>query len=102
MRYDTEVAFCRKIQGEYNARTGNYEAGYTLEHITVCSVTDMSEERQIVLFGSIMDGACVVRTQSHVDEPFDTLQILCNNKTYVVKRSHRLRKGDVFFCVEAK
>lgn len=96
MRYDTEVYFCRKTQGEYNNRTGNYEAGYIAETMGMASVSNMREEQQIVLFGSLVNGACVVRLQSHYNAPFDYIRI--GSEKYAVKRSHKLWRGDVFFC----
>lgn len=98
MRYDTEVAFCLKTQGEYNSRTGNYNAGFTSEKVMVASVTDITEEEQRVIFGSLLKGACAIRLRSHFSGSFDYIRI--GTKKYAVRGFHGHRSGDVFYLSE--
>lgn len=99
MRYDTSVRFFQDIPGEYDARSGNYNAGTrVLSDPITASVTDMTTEEQMRLFGGIRRGACKVRLPSHYDGAFDGLVV--HGLTHRVETRRRLRFVDIFYCRE--
>lgn len=105
MRYDTLVQFFQDLPGEYDARSGNYGPGVRdFGPLITASVTDMTTEEQMKVFGGIRRGACKVRLRSHYTGSFDGL--IVNGRTQAggveqrVGFRRRLRFGDVFYCYE--
>lgn len=100
MRYDTPVFFQTRVSGDYNAKTGNYEADIVTETEVYADVTDASEKTLRIVYGDIKEGALVVRIQDRFSDKFSTIRIA--NTVYKVDRRRRLRNKEVFIVSEVQ
>ena len=82
MRYDTEVLFIKNGEGShYDPNLGEWIEGEPTVTATDANVTDLGTDRSVALFGSIKQGAVVVRTQPLFLVPeWDSIEI--NGKSY--------------------
>ena len=82
MRYDTDVTFIKNSESShYDPDLGEWIEDEP-ERITVgANVTDLGTNRSVALFGSIKQGAKVIRTQPLFEVPkWDVIEI--NGKSY--------------------
>ena len=94
MRYDTPVFFQKRVSGNYNAKTGNYDADIVIETEVYADVTDASEKTLRIVYGSIKEGARVIRIQDKYDAEFSTIRI--EDTVFKVDKKRRLRNKEVF------
>ena len=82
MRYDTEVLFIKNGEGShYDPDLGEWIEDEPTVTATDANVTDLGTNRSVALFGSIKQGAKVIRTQSLFLIPeWDTIEI--DDKSY--------------------
>lgn len=77
MRYDTEILFIKDGAGShYDPDLGEWIDDEPIVTATTANVTDLGTDRSVVLFGSIKQGAKVIRTQPLFLIPeWDTIEI---------------------------
>lgn len=75
MRFDTDAVFVKETPGEYDASTGNYGDGSTAEEPRLANVTDASGRTMKLIYGTIKEGALVIRIQGEKPSPFDYIRI---------------------------
>lgn len=95
MRYDKKIIFVKREEGKYNPDLGEYEDDKDVETVKRANVTDLGIDRSVVLFGSVEEGAKVVRMLRHYKDKWDF--ILIDDKKYepTKKCDLRLREGFV-------
>lgn len=95
MRYDKKIIFVKREEGKYNPDLGEYEDDKDVETVKRANVTDLGIDRSVVLFGSVEEGAKVIRLLRHYRNDWDF--ILIDGKKYepTKKRGLRLREGFV-------
>lgn len=95
MRYDKKIIFVKREEGKYNPDLGEYEDDKDVETVKRANVTDLGIDRSVALFGSVEEGAKVVRMLRHYKNEWDF--ILIDDKKYepTKKRDLRLREGFV-------
>lgn len=95
MRYDKKIIFVKREEGKYNPDLGEYEDDKDVETVKRANVTDLGIDRSVVLFGSLEEGAKVVRMLRRYKNKWDF--ILIDGKKYesTKKRDLRLREGFV-------
>lgn len=95
MRYDKKIIFVKREEGKYNPNLGEYEDDKDVETVKRANVTDLGIDRSVALFGSLEEGAKVVRMLRHYKDEWDF--ILIDGKKYepTKKRDLRLREGFV-------
>lgn len=95
MRYDKKIIFVKREEGKYNPNSGEYEDDKDVETIKRANVTDLGIDRSVALFGSIEEGAKVIRLLRHYKDDWNF--ILIDDKKYepTKKRDLRLREGFV-------
>lgn len=95
MRYDKKIIFVKREEGKYNPDLSEYEDDKDVETIKRANVTDLGIDRSVTLFGSVEEGAKVVRMLRHYKNEWDF--ILIDGKKYepTKKRDLRLREGFV-------
>ena len=93
MRYDKKITFVKRENGEYNPDLGEYEEDKDIRTIKRANVTDLGIDRSVAIFGSIEEGAKVIRLLRHYKNDWDF--ILIDGKKYesTKKRDLRLREG---------
>ena len=82
MRYDTKVLFIKNSEGShYDPDLGEWIEDEPTVAVTDANVTDLGTNRSVALFGSIKQGAVVIRTQPLFIVPkWDTIEI--DGKSY--------------------
>lgn len=77
MRYDTEVLFIKNGEGShYDPDPGVWIEDEPTVTATDANVTDLGTNRSVALFGSVKQGAVVIRTQPLFIIPkWDTVEI---------------------------
>lgn len=77
MRYDTKVLFIKNGEGShYDPDLGEWIEDEPTITATEANVTDLGTNRSVALFGSIKQGAVVIRTQPLFSIPtFDYIEI---------------------------
>lgn len=82
MRYDTKVLFIKNGEGSYyDPDLGEWIEDEPTVTATDANVTDLGTNRSVALFGSIKQGAVVIRTQPLFIVPkWDTIEI--GDKSY--------------------
>ena len=82
MRYDTKVLFIKNGEGShYDPDFGEWIEDEPTVTATDANVTDLGTDRSVALFGSIKQGAVVIRTQpSFIIPKWDTIEI--SDKSY--------------------
>ena len=95
MRYDKKIIFVKREEGKYNPDLGEYEDDKDVETVKRANVTVLGIDRSVALFGSVEEGAKVVRMLRHYKNEWDF--ILIDGKKYepTKKRDLRLREGFV-------
>lgn len=100
MRYETPVYFRRNVQGEYDAKTGDYGDSTVTEVMRRASVTDTETATLNLVYGGLKQGSKVVRLQRHYNTPFDFIRI--GDKVYRVDKERRLRVKHTFVVSEVQ
>lgn len=100
MRYETPIFFRRVVPGDYNADTGNYEAGTVTEVKRYASVTDSSTQTMMLVYGALKQGSLTIRLQQHYTEPFSNIRV--GDKVYSVDLERRLRTAQSFVLSEVQ
>lgn len=98
MRYDTPIYFENVSPGEYDEETGDYGGPAVRGTRRLASVAATSEERMMLIYGSIRSGSMTVTLQTAYTEPFDRIRI--GQKTYKVDRERTLRQKQAFVISE--
>lgn len=95
MRYDKKIIFVNREEGKYNPDLGEYEDDKDVETVKRANVTDLGIDRSVALFGSVEEGAKVIRLLRHYKDDWNF--ILIDGKKYepTKKRDLRLREGFV-------
>lgn len=75
MRFDTPVYFQTIIQGEYDAKTGNYAEDTVEEELIYCDVTQSSLDTMNLLYGQIKQDSLIVRTKRTLSKGYSFLRI---------------------------
>lgn len=89
MRFDKKITFITEGEEEFNWSTGNYDTGEPIKTTRWANITDSGLERSEMLYGSIKQGALVIRVKNNPPENFDYIKF--NNKKYVVDLFRNLR-----------
>lgn len=99
MRFDTPIYFQSIKKGTYNAKTGDYEPDVVTEVKTYADVTDAREDAITLIYGSIRQGAKVVRLLRPLPllMTFDRIRI--GDKIYIVDFS---RRNKAFYVSEVQ
>lgn len=89
MRYDTEVLFIKNGEGShYDPDFGEWIDDEPTITATNANVTDLGTNRSVALFGSIKQGAVVIRTQPLFIIPkWDDIEI--DGKSYQLTTARR-------------
>lgn len=90
MRYDQEVKFIHETDGYYDFDLGEHVAGVITQEPTKANVTDLGTEMSVKVFGSIQEGALVVRLLRHYTKPYDYLTI--DGVSYELLKEQKLRQ----------
>ena len=98
MRYDTPIYFESVSPGGYDEETGNYGEPEVRSVRKLASVISTSEERMMLIYGSIRSGSMTVTLQTAYTEPFDRIRI--GQKSYKVDREQKLRQKQAFVISE--
>lgn len=82
MRYTDEITFVKKGTGsQYDPDLGEYVEDEPTKTSTIANVTDLGTDRSVTLFGSIKQGAKVIRTMPLFVVPeWDYIKV--KDKTY--------------------
>ena len=82
MRYDTSITFIKdSTDSHYDPDLGEWVEDEPTATVTDANVTDLGTDRSVALFGSIKQGAVVIRTQPLFIIPkWDTIEI--DGKSY--------------------
>lgn len=99
MRYDEEVVFVTEGLEIYNPKTGDYIPGLQTEVTKWANVSDLGEDRKVMLFGNIKEKTKVVRLNEVYKEPFDWIEV--EGVKYVVQNPKHFRHESVFYIGEA-
>ena len=77
MRYDTKVLFIKNGEGShYDPDLGEWIEDEPTITATEANVTDLGTNRSVAIFGSVEEGAKVIRTQPLFSIPtFDYIEI---------------------------
>ena len=100
MRYDKQVTFVKEGSEVYNPNTGDYIASEPTMVDKWSDVTDVGEDRLIMLYGSIKQKAKVIRLNSVYKEPFD--YVLIDTVKYIVTSNKHFRHESVFYVGEGQ
>lgn len=84
MRYDTPLFFVKETKKQYDPDSGEWSSGELAKEKRWANVTDLSAERQKVLFGDVRPNRFVVRLQRVYTKDYDYIEI--NGKTYIVDK----------------
>lgn len=98
MRYDRTIYFCQNGATVYNSATGNYTEGTPIKTACLASVTNTSEEMQILVYGKLKDRSLAIQLRQHYNDPFDYIEI--GSKKYGVDSSRKLRAKHTFIVSE--
>lgn len=99
MRYDKEVTFRLKSDGEYDNSTGNYGEGDDILASRLASVMDTKADTVRMVYGHLEKRSLTVSLPQHYDAEFT--DILIDGTPYQVDARRRLRDKDVFIVSEA-
>ena len=97
MRYDKPIYFQKLAPDRYDPATGNYIENEPTEVQKYADVTDAGVNTLQIIFGSVKEGAKVVRLQQPYIQPFDYIRIA--DRRYRVGFS---RGNKVFVCREVQ
>lgn len=98
MRYDTPIYFESVSPGGYDEETGNYGEPEIHRARRLASVISTSEDRMMLIYGSIRSGSMAVTLQTAYTDPFDRIRI--GRKAYKVDWERTLRRKQVFVVSE--
>lgn len=100
MRFDKPIYFQLYEQGEYNPETGDYEESLVSEVKKYADETDAGAETLNLIYGTLQQGAKVLRLQQHYNGAFDRIRI--GSKVYRVDFERKLRQKHVFVVSEVQ
>lgn len=100
MRFDTPIYFQRVTEGEYNERTGDYNAPAIVEVQRYASVTNSGTDVLQLVYGELRQGSLTVRLQNYFAEPYDRIRI--GEKVYKVDMSRRLPRMQALVISEVQ
>ena len=89
MRYDQTIIFIHETDGYYDFDLGEHVSGIVTQTPMKANVTDLGAEMSVKLFGSIKEGALVVRLLRHYTQPYDYLMI--DGVSYELLKEQKLR-----------
>ena len=89
MRYDQTIKFIHETDGYYDFDLGEHVAGVITQTPIKANITDLGTEMSVKLFGSIKEGALVVRLLRHYTQPYDYLTI--DGVSYELLKEQKLR-----------
>ena len=98
MRYDQEVKFVHETDGYYDFDLGEHVSGELVKTSLLANITDLGTDLSVKVFGSIKEGALVVRLLRHYTQPFDYLVI--GGKNYQLLKEQRLRQKHTLIIQE--
>lgn len=92
MRYDTPIYFQKSTGEQYNAETGDYDAGQTEETLKFASVVGTTENMQQLIYGQLRQNSLTVSLQNKYTGTFSTIRI--GDKVYAVDyhKDHRQKQ----------
>lgn len=94
MRYDQRVYFVNEGEDEYDYTTGDYVTTDPIKEEVWANVSDMSTQRQALVFGSVKQGALTIRIQNKYEQPFDYIEV--GGQPYDVASSRTFRRDQAF------
>lgn len=98
MRYNKLITFVYEVEGKRNPETGEYDEPTKTETKQRANVTDLGTDRSVKLFGSILEGAKVVRLLRPFNKPWD--YVLIDGVPYEITKHRDARLRDGFICRE--
>lgn len=98
MRYDTPIYFESVSPGGYDEETGNYGEPEIHRARRLASVISTSEDRMMLVYGSIRAGSVTVSLPVAYTDSFDRIRI--GRKAYKVDWERTLRRKQVFVVSE--
>ena len=98
MRYDKKIIFVKREKGKYNPDLGEYEDDKDVRIAIRANVTDLGIDRSVALFGSVEEGAKVIRMLRHYKNNWDF--ILIDGKKYEPTKTRDLRLREGFIVQE--
>ena len=95
MRYDKPIYFQKLAPDRYDPETGDYVENGATEIEKFADVTDAGINMLQIIYGSIKEGAIVVKIQQPFVKAFDYIRV--DEKRY---KADFIRGGRVFVCHE--
>lgn len=87
MRFDTPIFFQTVKTGDYNEKTGNYNADTIVEEKKYADVTESGVDTLKLVYGELKQGSLILRLQQPYKDAFDRIRI--GDKLYSVDLSRR-------------
>lgn len=98
MRYDKQITFVQQTDGYYDFDLGEHVDGELKETVKMANLTDLGTDTSIKVFGSIKEGALVIRLLKHYPDQFNF--VLIDAKKYEVLREQKLRQKHTLIVQE--
>lgn len=99
MRYDSLISFVKEGSEVYNPVTGDYIASEPVSIEKWANVSDLGEEKKVLVVGDLSKKAKIIRLDGVFKEAFDWIEY--DGTKYVVKLPKFHRRETVFYVGEA-
>lgn len=98
MRYDKSIYFQKKIEGKYDADTGNYLEDGVTETLKYGNVQNTSLNTLNLAYNDVSVNSLTITLQNHYNREFDRIRV--GEKIYEVSFEKKLPVKHVFIAKE--
>lgn len=84
-------------KGKYDPTTGKYEEDLENSEEYICTITQMSIEKQLKLFGNFEKNTLIVRINNYDGFKYNSCEI--NNKKFTIKKSELKNNNNLTLLV---